>query len=94
MLWWCAGLAIGFGYSNALCTDTKLYIIFSMLMVGIACYFCAEYVNKREQRATAPIAEIAIKEVRPDMNGGEQAVKTIGYNNVVVGDDELPSKPS
>ena len=50
MLWWCAGLAIGFGYSNALCTDVKLYIVFSMLWVGILGYFGAEYVDRKEKR--------------------------------------------
>ena len=47
MLWWCVGLAVGFGYSSALCSDVKLYILFGMLWVGIACYFAAEYVHKK-----------------------------------------------
>ena len=59
MLWWCAGLAIGFGYSNALCTDVKLYIVFSMLWVGISGYFAAEFVDRKER---AKIANITVDE--------------------------------
>ena len=56
MLWWCAGLAIGFGYSNALCTDVKLYIVFSMLWVGILGYFGAEYVDRKEKRQVMDVS--------------------------------------
>lgn len=47
---WVLGNAIGFGYSSVLCTNIKLYIIFTMLWIGVAGYFVAEYMHRKQQK--------------------------------------------
>ena len=50
LLWWCLGLAVGSGYSNALCTGTKIAILFGMLIIGMTGYLIAELVDRKEKK--------------------------------------------
>ena len=48
-------MALGSGYSNALCTGTKIAILFVMLMVGMAGYLIAEFVDRKENQKKLPV---------------------------------------
>ena len=50
LFWEFLGSALGSSYSNYLCTRTKILILFVALLVGIVCYFMAEFVERREKR--------------------------------------------
>ena len=50
LFWEFLGSALGSSYSNSLCTRTKIFILFAALLVGILCYFLAEFVERIEKR--------------------------------------------
>lgn len=48
-MWESVGFIIAFAYSNYLCTNAKLYILTSMLLVGMACYLVVEITLGKQQ---------------------------------------------
>ncbi|XP_077342639.1 protein unc-93 homolog A isoform X2 [Lithobates pipiens] len=47
-LWESMGFVIAYGYSNFLCVSAKLYILLSVLFLGITLYAVVEYIEKKE----------------------------------------------
>jgi len=50
-LWQSLGFVIPFAYSNFLCTDVKLYVLMTVLVLGVIGYIVVEI---RHRRSTAP----------------------------------------
>ena len=46
-MWESLGFIIAFAYSASLCTSVKLYVLTSVLGVGMAGYFVVEYLHKK-----------------------------------------------
>ena len=49
--WESLGFAVSFAYSNFLCTDIKLYVTMSMLVIGMICYFIVEYLENKKTKS-------------------------------------------
>ncbi|CAN8000710.1 unnamed protein product [Ixodes pacificus] len=58
-LWRSVGTIAALGYSNLVCTDTKLYILLGVLTVGVAGYFAVDVDVKRATTAVVPRATTA-----------------------------------
>ena len=48
-LWESLGLAIVFSYSTAFCTDIKLYIMMTLLVLGMIGYFSIEIMERKKK---------------------------------------------
>ena len=57
-LWLAIGYVISFSYGNHLCTDMKIYILLTFLVVGILFYFVAEILHRRSKRPLQPETEM------------------------------------
>jgi len=49
-LWQSLGFVIPFAYSNFLCTDVKLYILASVLVIGMTGYVIVEFRHRRSAK--------------------------------------------
>jgi len=47
-LWESVGFVVAFAYSFYLCAAVKLYILTSLLLLGMLGYLAAEYIHRRE----------------------------------------------
>ncbi|XP_040285337.1 protein unc-93 homolog A-like [Bufo bufo] len=52
-LWESVGFVIAFAYSNFLCISVKLYVILSILLIGMILYLVLEYLEYRKQKMSA-----------------------------------------
>ncbi|XP_077131825.1 protein unc-93 homolog A-like isoform X2 [Ranitomeya variabilis] len=52
-LWESLGFVIAFAYSNFLCVYVKLYVVLSILLIGIILYLVVEYLEYRKQKTCA-----------------------------------------
>ncbi|XP_053565141.1 protein unc-93 homolog A-like [Bombina bombina] len=52
-LWESLGFVIAFAYSNYLCVFVKLYIVLSVMLLGMLLYLVVEYLEHRKQIATS-----------------------------------------
>ena len=53
-LWRALGYVIGFAYSTYLCTSIKTYILTSVLVFGVFCYYMLEYLLIGNQISLKP----------------------------------------
>lgn len=56
-LWESLGFILAFGYGNFVRTDIKLYLTFTVLVVGMYLYGVTEYLERRARRSAANISE-------------------------------------
>lgn len=56
-LWESAGFVVAYAYSTHLCARMKLYVMLSVLIVGVAGYIIVEILHKRKARRLKAIAE-------------------------------------
>ena len=49
-MWESLGFIIAFAYSNFLCTNAKLYVLTSALVVGMACYLVVEITEMKKAK--------------------------------------------
>ncbi|XP_066452233.1 protein unc-93 homolog A-like isoform X1 [Eleutherodactylus coqui] len=52
-LWESVGFVIAFAYSNVLCVSVKLYVVLSMLLLGMILYLVVEFLEYRKQKMSA-----------------------------------------
>ncbi len=52
-MWESLGFIIAFAYSNYICTSVKLYILISVLSIGMIGYFIVEWLHRKEHKPTA-----------------------------------------
>ncbi len=52
-MWESIGQVIVFGYSNALCTSIKLYILTSFLILGFCGYALTEIISRKAESAAS-----------------------------------------
>lgn len=52
-MWESLGFIIAFAYSTYLCTSVKLYILTSLLCVGMIGYLIVEYLHLKKKRTDA-----------------------------------------
>ncbi|XP_044146804.1 protein unc-93 homolog A-like [Bufo gargarizans] len=52
-LWESVGFVIAFAYSNFLCISVKLYVVLSILLIGMILYLVLEYLEYRKQKMSA-----------------------------------------
>ncbi|XP_073483721.1 protein unc-93 homolog A isoform X2 [Aquarana catesbeiana] len=57
-LWESLGFVIAYGYSNFLCVSAKLYILLSVLFLGITLYAVVEYIEKKERMLSNEANEV------------------------------------
>ncbi|XP_075123892.1 protein unc-93 homolog A-like [Leptodactylus fuscus] len=53
-LWESLGFVIAFAYSNLLCVYIKLYVVLSVLLLGMILYLVVEYLEYRKKKMSAP----------------------------------------
>lgn len=56
-LWESLGFILAFGYGNFVRTDIKLYLTFTVLVVGMYLYGVTEYLERRARKSAANISE-------------------------------------
>jgi hypothetical protein len=49
-MWESLGFIIAFAYSNFICTNVKLYVLTSMLLLGMCGYFLVEIIHRRKAK--------------------------------------------
>ena len=61
-LWESVGFVVAFAYSFYLCAAVKLYILTSVLVVGMLGYFAAEYLHRKTRsRVGAESLELSVQ---------------------------------
>ncbi|KAM4694701.1 protein unc-93 homolog A-like [Discoglossus pictus] len=56
-VWESLGFVIAFGYSNYLCVNVKLYVVLSVMLLGMILYLVVEYLEHRKKAADVVTAE-------------------------------------
>jgi hypothetical protein len=66
-MWESFGFIIAFAYSFYLCASVKLYILTSVLIIGMLGYFAVEYVHWKEVKAAVVAKDSIQSELTTDM---------------------------
>lgn len=56
-LWESAGFVVAYAYSTHLCARMKLYVMLTVLMVGVAGYIIVEFLHMRKKRRQKMLAD-------------------------------------
>ncbi|XP_069589840.1 protein unc-93 homolog A-like [Ranitomeya imitator] len=71
-LWESLGFVIAFAYSNFLCVYVKLYVVLSILLIGIILYLVVEYLEYRKQKMCAKdTSSVIMTESTNDQNASQ-----------------------
>lgn len=49
-LWEATGSVITYAYSPYLCTDTKLFVLIGILVIGVICYLIIEFITNQTKK--------------------------------------------
>lgn len=77
-MWEAFGIIVSLSYSSYLCIITKLYILITVLIVGIICYTATEIVYRRQLSAQKALEDEALKTMsEEDQNEAADTVEEL-----------------
>lgn len=86
-LWESAGFVVAYAYSTHLCARMKLYVMLSVLLIGICGYIIVEFLHMRKKRRMKRLAEDP-KAAAKEAAAAAEAAKASGVPAVEETDDE------